>query len=417
MKKRWLLYIALLIVLALAFAGGFTLLWRFFIFMVVLLLLSRMWSRLSIRGITARAIKTADHRQMGDSFEEEFTVTNSSRMPTPLVEVQEGTDLPGYQNKVSFNLSSHGSYQWRTRPSCQRRGQYRVGALDVKVTDPLGLFVTTERVVNGQEVIVYPTPLELPYFQVVPRQERGQNLRRWFASESGPNASRVREYTSGDSLRRIHWQTTAHLGKLVVKEFDPDRSHFSFKEIWLVLDMFGACRLGEGDETTEEYSITIAASLAKKYIDTGKRVGLIASGDQSYMCLAGTGNSQMQSINRALALMKANGKITIDNLLAFQAERFDTGSVVVVIMPSDNRGIVAPLHYAINRGVTVIAVLLDSLSFGGRNTAAETARGLTSAGFHVHVVRRGQDIPVALDSRWLSPFIPYVGERAGYVQP
>jgi uncharacterized protein (DUF58 family) len=413
MKIRWLLYITPLFILVLALAGGFTLLWRFFIFLVVLLLLSRLWSRLSIRGITAQVKKTADRRQIGDYFEEEFTVTNSYRMPTPLVEVQEDTDLPGYQNKASFNLSSHGSHQWRTRLYCQRRGQYRVGALNVKVTDPLGFFVTAERLAGGQDIIVYPAPLELPYFQVIPRQEPGQNLRRWFASESGPNASRVREYVSGDSLRRIHWQTTAHIGKLVVKEFDPDRSNFAFKEIWLVLDMFGAFRLGEGDETTEEYSITVAASLARKYIDSGKRVGLIASGDRPYMCLTGTGNSQLQNILRALALMKATGKIPVDNLLAFQAERFDTGSVVIVIMPSDNRGIAAPLRHAINRGVTVIAVLLDSLSFGGRTTAADTARGLMSAGFHVYVVRRGQDIPVALDSRWLSPFVPYVGERAG----
>ena len=410
MKHRWLLIIALFFILALALAGGFTLLWRFFIFLVVLLLLSRYWSRWSIRGITARSIKTAESRQIGDYFEEEFTVNNSSRMPTPLVEVQEDTDLPGYQNKVSFNIPAYGSHQWRTRPYCQRRGQYNVGELVVKVTDPLGLFVTSQRLGEYQNVIVYPTPLDLPYFQIIPRQATGQNLLRWFASEAGPSASRVREYVSGDSLRRIHWQTTAHLGKLVVKEFDPDRSHFAFKALWLVLDMYRAFQLGEGDETTEEYSISIAASLAKKYIDNEKRVGLIASGDRPYICLARTGYGQLQNVLRALALMKGTGKVPIDNLLSFQAERFETGSVVVVIMPSDSRSITAPLRQAINRGVTVIAVLLDSLSFGGENTAANTARNLISAGFHVYIVRRGQDIPVALDSRWLSPNIPYVGD-------
>lgn len=411
MKFRWLLYVTPVIVLALAFAGGFTVLWRFFIFLVVLFALSRLWSSRSIRGITVKVVKNAENRKIGDFFEEKFTVTNSSRMPVPLVEVDEDTDLPGYRNKVSFNLASNGGvYQWRTRPTFQRRGQYCVGVVNVKVTDPLGLFPTVERLGELQYVVVYPTPLELPNFQIIPRQEPGQNLRRWFASESGPSASRVREYVSGDSLRRIHWQTTAHTGRLVVKEFDPDRSFFAFKEIWLVLDMAGATRLGEGEENTEEYSVTIAASLARKYIDSGKRVGLIASGDRPYICLSGAGNPHAQDIMRALALMKANGKIPIDELIDFQSDRFDTGSVVLVIMPSENRAIIPPLRHAINRGVTVIAVLLDSLSFGGKTTAADTARTLTNAGFHVHVVRRGQDIPAALDSRWLSPFIPYIGE-------
>jgi uncharacterized protein (DUF58 family) len=411
MKHQRLLVLIPLIILALAFAGGFTLLWRFFIFLVVLLLLMRIWSRWSIRGITVQVKKTTGGRYIGDYLEEEFTVTNNSRVPVSLVEVQEDTDLPEYRNKASFNLAAHGSHQWRTRHHFQRRGQYRVGVLDVKVTDPLGLFATRELLGDLQYVTVYPTPLELPYFQVIPRQEPGQNLRRWFASESGPNASRVREYVSGDSLRNIHWKTTAHTGKLVVKEFDPDHSRFAFKEIWLVPDMAGATRAGEGDRTTEEYSITIAASLARKYIENEKRVGLIASGDIPYICLTGNGNRQMQNILRALALMKADGKVPIDDLLTFQAERFAVGSVLVVIMPSDNRNIAATFRHIINRGVTVIVVVLDSLSFGGRTAAVNTVRSLTATGCHVYVVRCGQDIPAALDSRWLSPFMPYAGER------
>ncbi len=415
MKHRWPLIVIPLLILAMSFAGGFTVLWRFFIFLVVLLLLMRIWSRRSLRGLAVQVKKTTGGRYIGDSLEEEFTISNSGRMPLSLVEVREDTDLSGDKNTLSFNLSSNGSKKWHTRHYFKRRGQYRVGVLDVKVTDPLGLFPTSERLGDLQYVTVYPVPLELPYFQVIPRQEPGQNLRRWFASESGPNASRVREYVSGDSLRHIHWHTTAHTGQLVVKEFDPDRSRFAFKEIWLVPDMSGETLAGEGDQTTEEYSITIAASLARKYIESEKRVGLIASGDRSYMCLAENGNRQMLDILSALALMKAHGKVPIDDLLTFQAERFAAGSVVVVIMPSDNRNIAVPLRHAINRGVTVIVVLLDSMSFGGRTAAADTARSLMSAGFHVYVVRRGQDITAALDSRWLSPFLPYVGERAVHV--
>jgi uncharacterized protein (DUF58 family) len=415
MKHRWLLIAVPLITLAVALAGGFTLLWRFFIFLVVLLVLSRVWSHLSVRGITARLKKTAGRRHIGDYFEEEFTVTNNSRMPVSVLDVEEDTDLPGYQNKVSFSLPAHGSYHWSTRPYCRRRGQYRTGGLRVKVTDPLGLFATIEWVGELNYITVYPVPLELPYFQIIPRQEPGQNLRRWFASESGPNASRVREYVSGDSLRHIHWQTTAHTGQLVVKEFDPDRSRFAFKEFWLIGDMAGATRVGEGDESTEEYAITIAASLAKKYIDSEKRVGLIASSDHPYMCLPGVGNTQLNQILSALALMKASGKVPLDDLLTFQSERFITGSVVCIIMPSDNRNIAASVRSMVNRGVTVVVVLLDSMSFGGKNSAAGTGRALVNAGAHIYVVRRGQDIPVALDSRWLSPTSPYFGDRLARV--
>jgi len=415
MKHRWLLIAVPLIVLVVSLAGGFGMVWRFFIFLLALLALSRVWAGMSLRGISVRTKMAAGRHKIGDYFEEEFIVSNSSRLPVAALEVREDTDMPDYENIASFNLPSRGSHRWRTRAYCRRRGQYRVGTLLVKAADPLGLFPDVDSLGELSYITVYPTPLELPYFQIIPHLEPGQNLRRWFASESGPSASRVREYVSGDSLRRIHWQTTAHTGHLVVKEFDPDRSHFAFKELWLVPDMYHGTRAGEGDETTEEYCVTITASLANKFIGSEKRVGLIASGGQSHMCLPGTGKTQLQHILQALALMKAGGKVPLDDLLMFQSDRFITGSVLAVIMPSDNPNIAGTLRHMINRGVTVIVILLDSLSFGGRNHASSSARSLVAAGCHVYVVRRGQDIPVALDSRWLSPVTPYFGERLSRV--
>src|SRR3972149_9404899 len=144
MKHRWLLIVILLLILALAFAGGFTLLWRFFIFLAVLLLLLRVWSHRSIRGVTVQVKKTVGGRFIGDFLEEEFTITNNNRIPLTLVEAREDTDLPGEKNSLSFNLAQHGSQKWNTRQYFKRRGQYRVGVLDVKVTDPLGIFPTNE---------------------------------------------------------------------------------------------------------------------------------------------------------------------------------------------------------------------------------------------------------------------------------
>lgn len=408
MKIR-LAFIFPLLTLVVALAGGFTLLWRFFIFLVVLLLLSYLWSRLSIRGIDGRVEKVSSRYQVGEYFEEEFTVANRGRLPTPLIEAREDTDLPGYRNAAAFNLSSKSSHTWRTQVYCRRRGQYRLGALTVKVTDPLGFFPMKRYIGERQDIIVYPATPELPFFPALPRQEFGAGSRRWLASEAGPNASRVREYVSGDRLRHIHWPTTAHTGNLMVREFDPDRSNYAFKEVWIVLDMHRVSQLGEGDETTEEYGITIAASLAKNYLESGKRVGLIAVGDRSYLFLPETGDERLQRILHDLALMKATGEMPINTLLTSVAERFDAGSAVIIIMPSVNPAIADPMRHTINKGAIVTAVLLDSFSFGGGASPANTARSLTSSGFNVFIVRRGMEIARALDSGLPSSRMHYIG--------
>jgi uncharacterized protein (DUF58 family) len=411
MKIRWFLIVIPLLIAALALAGGFDLLWRLFIFLVVMLFLSYLWLRLNIRYINGSVEKLPDYCQIGERFEEEFSFFNASRIPTSLIEVQEDTDFPGYRNMAAFNLASQGYHGWSTEIRCQRRGRYNLGTLTARVTDPIGFFSMSRRFGKPQNVIVYPATLELPFFQVLPRQEPGSSPRRWLASETGPNASRVREYASGDSLRHIHWHSTAHTGNLMVKEFDPDRYNYVFKNIWIVLDMHQAGRFGDGDETTEEYGITIAASLVKKYIEGGKRVGLIASGDHPYIFLPETGKEHLEHILQALAVVRASGKIPLDALLESQSERFDAGSAVIVITPSDSRGMAARLRRVVSNGTGVTAILLDAISFGGKAGALDTARSLIPGGIHVYIVRRGVEIATALDSRFTSSPLQYIGDK------
>jgi uncharacterized protein (DUF58 family) len=415
MKRRWVLIIILLLILIIALAGALTLLWRFFIFISAVLLLSYIWSRLTARGIQCHVEKLPRFFQVGERFEMAFTLTNRSTIPTPLIELQEDTDLPGYLNKLSVSLSSRGSYSWRTEVYCQRRGRYGAGVLKMRVTDPLGFFPVERRIGEHQEITVYPATLDLPLFERTPRRGKGIGSTRWLDSETSPNASSVREYISGDSLRHIHWHTTAHTGNLMVREFDPDRTGYGYNEIWLVLDMRRASQLGEGNETTEEYGVTIAASLAKKYLSAGKKVGLIAAGDRSFLLTPEAGEERLQHILHSLALLKATGEVPINDLLASRAEHFGAGSIVIIIMPSANPGIAAPLRYAIDRRARVIAILLDSFSFGGVNTPANNVRSLNSSGINAYVVRQGMDIPRALDSQLDPSRLQYVRGKS-YVE-
>jgi len=411
MKKRIIIGTGLLVILIIALAGGFTILWRFLIFLVITLLLSYWWPRLSIRKVNGNVENTPYSCQVGEVISQIFTVSNRSRLPTPLIEVQEDTNLPGYRNEITFNLPSKNTYTWRTEVRCQNRGRYHLGSFSAKVTDPLGFFPVSCQLGQQQDIIVYPAMVNLPFFQVLPRQEPGRSPRRWLASEVSPNASRVREYTSGDSLRHIHWQTTAHTGRLMVKEFDPDRSHYTFKNIWIVLDMNRAVQHGEGEESTEEYGITVAASLAKKYLDSGKRVGLIASGDQSYMFFPDTGDDHLQRLLRALTSLRATGNVPVESLLLLDKERFESGSAVIVIMPSGNQEIVSPLHRSISQGAVVTAILLDSRSFGGETDTSVMTWNFNTAGINVYTIKCGMDLVRALDSREFTSQIEYSEER------
>ncbi|MBI2850944.1 MAG: DUF58 domain-containing protein [Chloroflexi bacterium] len=390
--------VALVCLLAIALALGSVLLLRVFTMAVLALLLGYLWTQLGIRSLTAQVKKSAERCQAGSSFDEEITVANSSRTPRVLVKVEENTDLPGYHNATIFTLAGRRSRSWQIRVYCRRRGLYKLGSLKVTSTDPFGFFSRQHYLGEPQSILVYPATLELPLFQPLSYNEPGAGPSRWLSSEVGPNASRVREYAGGDTLNRIHWRSTAHTGKIMVKEFDADYSHNAPKHTWIILDMNQASQAGKGDEGTEDCAVTIAASLIKKYVDNDHPVGLIATGDQSYLFPPDTESQHLWQVLEALALMKATGKTPIERLVSQEIERFDSNSVIIVVTPSATDRMAATLRQAINRGATVMIVSLDAASFGGMETANATAH-LAAVGCRVYTVRQGDDLAKALDSR------------------
>jgi uncharacterized protein (DUF58 family) len=410
MKIRPVVIIVPLLILVIALAGGSILMWRLFFFSLLVLLLGYLWAVFSLRGIEARVWKSSERSKVGEWFDEEINIFNKSRLPKSMITLQENSDLPGNHNELSFNLPPRSSHLWQTRVHCRRRGQYSLGSFSATVTDPFGLFTLRRSFGEPQSILVYPATLELPLFQPESRNRLERGTGRWLRSEISPNVSRVREYVNGDTLNHIHWHSTAHTGTLMVKVFDTERIKYASRNIWLVLNMHQAAQLAAGDETTEEYGVTIAASLMKKYIDSGKQVGLIASGDQPYFFPAEIGDEHLLQVLEALALMKATGGMPIDRLVSQETENFEANSIVIIITPSTNDQIAATIRHLENRGNMVIVILLDSISFGGTVSGASTAKSLISRGTQVYLIRCGQDLARALDSRVLSSPVTYAGE-------
>jgi uncharacterized protein (DUF58 family) len=85
-------------------------------------------------------------------------------------------------------------------------------------SDPLGFFRFRRKGANGEIGLV------LPRFTSLASRPQARELE---ASVSAPHAGSgmelfgVREYRPGDSLRRIHWRSSARLGELVVREYEP----------------------------------------------------------------------------------------------------------------------------------------------------------------------------------------------------
>jgi len=399
MRLRTILFILPLVLLALAFVGGSTLLLRLFFVSVLVPVVSLLWTTLGIRGVSAEAEPPPEHCQVGERFQQRITVTNNSRIPKLWLRVEESTDLPGHREPAVLNLPRWSSHEWQSTFTCQRRGRYHLGSVTVTATDPFGLFSRHCTVGEPHSILIYPATMDLPLFKASSFNEFGYGSGYQAISMISPNASSVREFVNGDSLNHIHWPGTAHTGKLLVKVFDSDRSYDGSKTVWIMLDMQEASHVGHGDENTEEYGVTIAASLARKHLQSGMRVGLLASGERPYVIPPERGDDHLWRILEALALMRAVGEVPVGRVISDHMEYLRGNSTVIIVTPSITGGLAEATRQLRNRVDSIVVVLLDPASFGGETSMANAARNLSTSGVQVYVVRQGDELARALDNR------------------
>ncbi len=275
----------------------------------------------------------------GDTLEEEFTVRNASPVPLLWAEFRDHSFLPGYRPDVVVGCGGQSEYRWRSQALCRHRGVFRLGPHSLHTGDPFGLFRLTLEDPRFESLLVYPRVAHLPALELPRGLATGQDRRRRPLTGSLRSAS-VRDYLPGDSLRFVHWPSTAHRGALTVTDLELEPSG----DLWIVLDLERSVHQGEGEASTLETSIVLAASLAAELLGGGQRraVGLMAAGelagspdeDGSGMVLLPPqpGKAQLWQILGALAPLQP-GDLPLDRLLHSGREVFGRGRTVVVITP------------------------------------------------------------------------------------
>ena len=396
--KFYLVVALLAVTLITGMATGFGLFYRLAYVLVAAAALSYLWNWLTVRSLEVKVERRTRQTRVGDNVEETITVRSHSRLPKNSLEVEDLTDLPGYFAGMAINLEGNTHNTWSVKMPARKRGVYTLGPVRVANSDPFGLFRRFKIFGNSDALTVYPYTFDLPGFAVPPADLSGDSSSRKRTYHVTPHASSVREYASGDSLSRVHWNSTARLGKLMSKVFDMGRSG----DIWVLVDLHKDVQAGEMEGSTDEYAVSIGASLAKRYLETEQPVGLIAHGEQRYYLPAETGAGQLHRILQYLAVSRAEGSTPLEVVLPKEEPLWSLHSSLIVITPSPRPDWVIALRELAKRGVKVVVVLLDGRSFGGFLNTLDVLEHLYLSGLPTYVVRKDDNIPASL-SRTYSP--------------
>jgi len=350
------------------------------------------WARINIRGLEVTVARANDRLQVGQEVEARVRLQSRSAITKLWLEVEDETDMPGVPPRTVVTLPAKSSRNWKVNMTCARRGVYSTGPVRLTSGDPFGLFRFSRTFGASETLVVLPRPQELPYFWSPAAQLPGEGIVRRRTHYVTPNASSVREYYPGDSYNRIHWRSTARLRRLMVKTYEMDPT----SNVWIVLDLHRDVQAGSGDDGTEEYAVSIAASLAYHFAQANRMLGLIACGRETVAMDPARGSTQYGRILEALATARAEGPTPLARLLEQEGRRFGRHTTVIVVTPSPDAEWTAALHTTVRQGARAAAVLLEPGSFGLDGTPPLPLEELAASNVLTYVVPCGSDISLML---------------------
>lgn len=259
------------------------------LFTLIVGIVPELWYRLALRHMVVRQKLDQHHLFFGEVVRLSITVENHKLLPLPWLEAENKIRPPlAFVRKRTSHLQNLGedtftstwllwSFQRVTRNYrllCHTRGMHTFGPIRLRSSDPFGWLECEVRVPASEALLVYPliAPLETLGFASV--HPLGEHASQHQLLEDPLRFAGVRDYQIGDDPRRIHWKASVRSGGLQSKMYEPS----SLRRLLVLLDAWNYTDEAKGiDLELQEFTISVAGSLAVWALDEGYMLGLLAN--------------------------------------------------------------------------------------------------------------------------------------------
>jgi len=339
---------------------------------------------------TERHVTTRD-LEIGEDLIVTVAVRNQKALPTIWLVAEDiiprGLEAAGTWARAVL-LMPFASTRLQYRLRCTRRGFFRIGPTLFESGDFFGL---NRRFATGQDaayVTVYPKVIPLAQYAIPTSKPMGETVVKRRLVEDPTRLAGVREYRTGDPMRRIHWRATARTGTLHSRVYE----YSTLIGANIILD-FGHEAWGESRERAE-LAVTAAASIASHIADRRQQVGFVSNGGDAsdimpdeiermtaptrpriYQLLAEReqtdrltpvripvrrGEHNLRLIMRSLARLRMTDALSFGELISEEYETWPREATALAIVPGISRQMLPHLVEMRNAGFTVAVMVIDN---------------------------------------------------------
>ncbi len=350
-----------------------------------------------VRGIEVERRAPAE-ATAGEAVSVDLVIRNTTRRPKLSVLVTDPFIAPASAFVPSLGPRAHARASTPRAPA--RRGMVEGDPVVVSSSAPFGVATARRRVPAGGRTVIYPRVVPLGRVPLLDRPARTEPSPQTAPRHgAGGDFMGIREYRRGDSLRHVHWPSTARHGTLIVREFEREEP----RRLAIMLDTW-ADSAPEDPETALDLACAVAASVGVHALARGASVGLAAGRDGRVETVASASRGELLT---GLAAARAQGGVPLDGLVEAMASLGNPDAVLIVAPTWAANLERAPALVAAlaARGVAIQVSLVDAATFTPGREPALDGEGagraslmLVSRGATVSRLAAGHDLAESLSA-------------------
>jgi uncharacterized protein (DUF58 family) len=348
---------------------------------------ARAWVRLAAGPIGLRRRAGRGAHVEGDDVWVTIEASPRARIPPPSLAIRERIARIGVRDTPLRRDGRvyRGTYVLEQVP----RGRYLVEESVAALEDPFGLARSEVEVAEGGALLVYPRLVALAGLFSESGAHAQDGRRLLLRRPSGFDLHSVREYEQGESLRKVHWPSTARRGQLMVKDLEDSPRD----EIAVVLDADEDAVAGESFDV----QVRAAGSILRTHAARGRRSVLSVNGVPPVHVPVASLEGDWLAALEALAAAEPVASRPLVELLAREGGPAARSLELVVVTARLTAALSRKLAQRAQANHGVSLVWVDSASFAGRPTAVEPELlRLQAVGVPIAVLRAGDDLRSAL---------------------
>ncbi|WP_340066732.1 DUF58 domain-containing protein [Ascidiimonas aurantiaca] len=269
-----LLGLAFLFLLSYWFKEWYAIIWLGVMTLVVAVLID-----ILLLFIPKSALKA--HRHLPDKF------SNSDENPVPVTiqnlynfktEITVIDELPVQFQKRDFRYvcrigpGKKHDFEYLVRPL--ERGVYTFGKLNVYVTSPLGLIKRRYHFLNEQEVLVYPSFIQMQKydFLAISQHLTLAGLKKIRKIGHTTEFEQIKEYIPGEDFRTVNWKATAKRSQLMVNQYQDERS----QPVYSFIDTGRAMKMPFNELKLLDYAINSTLAFTNVALKKHDKAGMLS---------------------------------------------------------------------------------------------------------------------------------------------